>query len=184
MLTCAENGKKQKQREGGRVRRPNFCQIVCFVSSQRDLSSVIYLNPIQVDTFHVSFITFMYTRLINDVAKCGPQYIRQILFSLLQSLNTTSEDKCVTQLFFVLPIVNDSLHVCLCLVKFISRSSSSTLLAFRKQSNIFVLYFLTLSQLTKRRGRSKAMGEQEEEEQKYCQCYFSIKFGALWDLEQ
>ena len=61
---------------------------------------------------------------------------------------------------------------------------ASTLLAFREQSNIFVLYFLTLSQLTKRRGRSKAMGEQEEEEQKYCQCYFSIKFGALWDLEQ
>ena len=44
---------------------------------------------------------------------------------------------------------------------------ASTLLAFREQSNIFVLYFLTLSQLTKKKkGERESMRMEEQERSK------------------
>ena len=79
MLTCAENGKNRSRgREGewGLIfvrlsalfrprERPFFCHL-----------------PKPHLGWHVPCVFYyvMYTRLINDVAECGPQYIRRILF--------------------------------------------------------------------------------------------------------
>ena len=165
---------------GKNRRGPNFCQIVCFVSTQRPFFCHLYLNPIQVDTFHMSFITLC-TRLINDIAEFGPFYIRHThTFSSIQLLRTSVLLSCSS--FF--PIVNDSLLVCLCLVKF--SLTSKHFISFSRAIQYFCLIFFDIVTTHKKEegGERIHANGRTREEQKYCQCYFSIKFGALWDLEQ